>query len=233
MPPSQWNGTGKGYPQAANAKIAAYLCPSDAGKSAPVVVDGWWFNAGPQLGYQIWGDWVCNIPGYGADLGRTNHVGVGGGYGLVQPGDAIHAAWRPYTGIYCANSRTRVTDIKDGTQYTLAFGEALGGLHCDGTREYELSWMGASRSFQWCRAAGSCRVWSAFRWASTSGANGTDAAGRMACTRRPEARDGKRLPSETPLHSREHRWTLHPPVRRHEACVDLPKFLARNCHSVH
>jgi prepilin-type N-terminal cleavage/methylation domain-containing protein/prepilin-type processing-associated H-X9-DG protein len=143
VPPFQWNGTGKGYPPAANTPIAIYRCPSDPGVSAPYVADGFWFNTGAQLGFQMWYDWVWNIPGYGHDLGRTNYIGVGGAYGKLQPGDTIHAAWGPFTGIYYANSRTKVTDIKDGASNTLAFGEYLGGLHRDGTRELEVSWMGA------------------------------------------------------------------------------------------
>jgi prepilin-type processing-associated H-X9-DG protein len=141
LKPSQWNGTGAGYLRAVEAKIATYLCPSDPGRSAPYVADGIWFNAGPNMG--LYYDWVHNIPGYGREFGRTNYVGVGGAYGKVPPGDTSFAAWSPFAGIYYDNSRTRLTDIKDGASYTLAFGECLGGLHRDGTREVELSWMGA------------------------------------------------------------------------------------------
>jgi prepilin-type processing-associated H-X9-DG protein len=68
---------------------------------------------------------------------------VGGAFGNVDPKDAYHANWYPFKGIYYANSRTRITDIRDGTSNTLAFGEYLGGLSRDGTRWGELSWMGA------------------------------------------------------------------------------------------
>jgi prepilin-type N-terminal cleavage/methylation domain-containing protein/prepilin-type processing-associated H-X9-DG protein len=144
VPAAQWNGTGAGYPKAANTTIATYLCPSDPGVNAPHVIDACFFNTGPpQLGWDIGYDKLAIIPGYGRELGRTNYLGVGGAYGLVQPGDTDHAAWAPFTGIYYANSRTKVTNIKDGLSNTLAFGEALGGLHRDGTRDFELSWMGA------------------------------------------------------------------------------------------
>src|SRR5262249_29998718 len=41
------------------------------------------------------------------------------------------------------NSKTRSVHIKDGTSNTLAFGETLGGLHRNGTRFAEWSWMGS------------------------------------------------------------------------------------------
>jgi prepilin-type processing-associated H-X9-DG protein/prepilin-type N-terminal cleavage/methylation domain-containing protein len=148
VPLSQWNGTGGGYPKAANVTIKAYLCPSDSMDSArPLmgVIDGSCFNGAPPLPYFLFYNWVYNIPGYGAELGCTNYVGVGGAYGQVQAADPnpAHAPWAPYTGIYYANSRTRLAAITDGAFNTLAFGEALGGLHNDGSREQKLSWMGA------------------------------------------------------------------------------------------
>jgi prepilin-type processing-associated H-X9-DG protein len=145
LPTSQWNGTGGGYPKAANTDIRVYRCPSDPGVSAPLVLDALMFNTRPPFGFFVAFDWVLNIPGYGRELGRSNYVGVMGGYGLVFPDDPSpnHQGFRPYTGIYYANSATRVTDITDGTSNTLAFGEYLGGLHNDGTREMEASWMGA------------------------------------------------------------------------------------------
>jgi prepilin-type processing-associated H-X9-DG protein len=150
-----WNGTGKGYPKGpdgrggANARIATYLCPSDPGIRADFVSDGYGFNeAGPAM--SVWHDDVLNIPGYGRELGRTNYAGVGGGAGLHLPGAQANSVWAPYTGIYYASSRTKMTDITDGTSLTLAFGEILGGLHKNGTRDDEMSWMGTGwRSARW------------------------------------------------------------------------------------
>jgi prepilin-type processing-associated H-X9-DG protein len=99
---------------------------------------------------QIFYDSVFNIPGYGRELGRTNYVGVGGGYGLIPPDAQANTEWIPYTGVYYVNSGTRITDITDGSSSTLAFGEVLGGLHKDGTRDYESSWMGDGwRTTRW------------------------------------------------------------------------------------
>jgi prepilin-type processing-associated H-X9-DG protein len=76
-------------------------------------------------------------------MGRTNYTGVGGGIGLLPSGaPQSMAIFAPYTGIYYQNSQTRVTDITDGTSHTLAFGETLGGLHLDGSRNCENTWMG-------------------------------------------------------------------------------------------
>jgi prepilin-type processing-associated H-X9-DG protein/prepilin-type N-terminal cleavage/methylation domain-containing protein len=154
VPPSQWVGAGLGYPKGAdgtggaNARIKTYLCPSDnmADDRPQIgVIDGGYFNARPpQLLYFIFYDWVYDVPGYGRELGCTNYLGVGGAYGDVQAGDLNpnHTPWGPFKGIYYANSQTKVTAITDGTSNTLAFGETLGGLHNDGSREMKLSWMG-------------------------------------------------------------------------------------------
>jgi prepilin-type N-terminal cleavage/methylation domain-containing protein len=147
VPLLQWNGTGGGYTTAANTPIKTFLCPSDSMDSSRPqigIIDGSCFNGSPPLPYFLFYDFVHDVPGYGRELGCTNYVGVGGAYGRVEPGDPnpAHNPWRPYTGIFYANSRTKVTAITDGTSNTLAFGEALGGLHKDGTREMKLSWMG-------------------------------------------------------------------------------------------
>jgi prepilin-type N-terminal cleavage/methylation domain-containing protein/prepilin-type processing-associated H-X9-DG protein len=143
IPASQWNGTGGGYAKAINTNIRVYRCPADPGISAPLVVDGMTFNTRPPVGFFVAWDWVFNIPGFGHELGRSNYVGVMGGYGLVYSDDAGHRQWAPYTGVFYVNSQTRIADILDGTANTLLFGEYLGGLHIDGTREMETSWMGA------------------------------------------------------------------------------------------
>src|SRR5262249_43520274 len=143
VPPSSVNGTGRGYPEAANTLIQVYRCPADPGVIAPIVIDGMMFNTRPPHGFFVSRDWVLNIPGYGRELGRTNYVGVMGAYGQVFSDDTGNAQWKPFTGIYSANSKTRIADITDGTSNTLAFGEYLGALFNDGTRDGEASWMGA------------------------------------------------------------------------------------------
>jgi prepilin-type N-terminal cleavage/methylation domain-containing protein/prepilin-type processing-associated H-X9-DG protein len=148
VPPSLWNGTGRGYPEAANVPVKTYLCPSDTmANGAPLhgVIDGGFFNTRPPLPCALFYDYVHYVPGYGKELGYTNYLGVGGAYGQVQNGDSnpIHQWWAPYTGIYYAGSRTSVADIIDGTSNTFAFGEAMGGLNHNGARDMKYSWMGA------------------------------------------------------------------------------------------
>jgi prepilin-type N-terminal cleavage/methylation domain-containing protein/prepilin-type processing-associated H-X9-DG protein len=142
--PSQVNDTGAGYPKAANTTIKTYLCPADPGTKGRVIVDACTMSTTASFGWLVVVDWLYNIPGYGAELGRSNYVGVGGASGKVPDGSPpANLAWAPYTGIYYENSQTKIRDITDGTSNTLAFGESLGGLHNDGSRDRELSWMGA------------------------------------------------------------------------------------------
>jgi prepilin-type N-terminal cleavage/methylation domain-containing protein/prepilin-type processing-associated H-X9-DG protein len=143
VPASQRNGTGGGYPKALNTNIGIYLCPSNPAVRADLVIDGMMINVRPPIGYFVQLDWVLNVPRYGAELGRSNYVGVMGGFGKVFPDDTGHSQWAPFTGIYYVNSQTKITDITDGMSNTLAFGEYLGGLHNNGTRDLELAWMGA------------------------------------------------------------------------------------------
>jgi prepilin-type N-terminal cleavage/methylation domain-containing protein/prepilin-type processing-associated H-X9-DG protein len=146
VPSSLRNGTGYLKP-AADARIKTFLCPSDNAQDASVlngVMDGSGFYV-PSDGY-AWTDYVYDVPNYGHEMGRTNYLGCGGGYGKIDPSDPLNTKapndWRPFTGIYYMNSRTKIADITDGTSNTVAFGEYV-GVHNDGTRNFVVSWMGA------------------------------------------------------------------------------------------
>jgi prepilin-type N-terminal cleavage/methylation domain-containing protein/prepilin-type processing-associated H-X9-DG protein len=147
---SQVNGTG--YLRAADAKIKTYLCPSDSADTAQTllgVMDGAGFYV-PSTNH-VWVDYVYDIPNFGHEMGRTNYLGCGGGYGRVDPSDTPNASWAPYTGIYYASSRTKIGEITDGTSNTIAFAEYVGvhnGNYSSqgypaGSREFAISWMGA------------------------------------------------------------------------------------------
>jgi|GEM_PF-112561 len=154
------NNNGTGYLKTCDAVIKSYLCPSDnsgpGNNSLPNggIVDGAGIYADPQgntpdsSGYLQWFyyiDFVCDVPNFGREIGRSNYLGCGGSYGKVDPTDTrpSHVRRAPFVGIYYMNSRTSIADIKDGTSNTMAFGETLFGVHIDGTRDFELSWMGA------------------------------------------------------------------------------------------
>jgi prepilin-type N-terminal cleavage/methylation domain-containing protein/prepilin-type processing-associated H-X9-DG protein len=143
VPGSEQNGTGGGYPNALNTTIRVYRCPADPGTRGQLVFDGLMWNFTMPVGNVLGYDWIINIPGFGREVGRSNYVGVMGPQGLVPLGDQGHSGWAIFTGIYYSNSSTRISQITDGTSNTLAFGEALGGLHTNGSRDLELSWMGS------------------------------------------------------------------------------------------
>jgi prepilin-type N-terminal cleavage/methylation domain-containing protein/prepilin-type processing-associated H-X9-DG protein len=150
---SLWNGTGRGYPPAANTIIKTYLCPADPGVRSLYIIDAMLINTWSPMPYFVWTDFVYNIPNYGAELGRCNYLGVGGAFGKVPDGAPPELAqYARYVGIYYASSQTTTAEIADGMSNTLAFGEYLGGYHLTSpsalgdpppSRDLELSWMGA------------------------------------------------------------------------------------------
>jgi prepilin-type processing-associated H-X9-DG protein len=161
------NGTGYLKP-AADAQIKTFWCPSDNVQNASTtpngnpyahgVIDGAGFylphsKYTPGNGGFVYCDWVMDVPSFGHEIGRTNYLGSGGGLGKVDPGDTPNLPWSPFTGIYYMSSRTRISDITDGTSNTIAFGEYV-GVHNgtypqmpNGSREFVFSWMGAGWMF--------------------------------------------------------------------------------------
>jgi prepilin-type N-terminal cleavage/methylation domain-containing protein/prepilin-type processing-associated H-X9-DG protein len=157
------NGTGGGFAAyGADAVIKPYLCPSDnsgsgpgtslyAAGSAQGVIDGMGITvpAGSTIAPtgHVYVDYVLDTPNFGHELGRTNYVGVGGAWGKVTSawtdGNAAAGTYSNFAGIYIMNSPSTIGSITDGTSNTAAFGETLSGVHRDGQRQFEISWMGA------------------------------------------------------------------------------------------
>jgi prepilin-type N-terminal cleavage/methylation domain-containing protein/prepilin-type processing-associated H-X9-DG protein len=77
-------------------------------------------------------------------LGRTNYLGIAG-----LAGRGTSANWSKYEGIFTNRSKTRITDITDGTSTTLLLGE--GAWDADN---------GAFAAWMW---GGSCPTWSGLK----------------------------------------------------------------------
>jgi prepilin-type N-terminal cleavage/methylation domain-containing protein len=131
--PNDGNGpNGTGYPKICDAHIKTFECPSDnpyVQTSGGGVIDAYFITASGS--YYI--DYVWDWPGYGHEMGASNYVACAGRLGQADP---------TYTGAYYANSKTKLSQISDGTSNTIAFGETLAGNTVP-ARQFRLSWMGA------------------------------------------------------------------------------------------
>ncbi len=135
-PGAPHNGTG--LAPWANNRVKSYECPSDNLYTSLAVypaggpIDGMWLDTDGGGSFCI--DYIEDYPGFGHEVGRTNYVANGGYYGLVS-------GYQQYVGPYNENSKTRLTDITDGTSNTIGFGETT---NADiNVRNFALTWPGA------------------------------------------------------------------------------------------
>jgi hypothetical protein len=143
VPSPWWTGTTSAWTQAQN-KISTLLCPSDnAGDVTPTPPTGqtaagvfaYFTTVTTATGATITGGYFQgNLP-----TGRTNYTGSAGCFGEPSnPGD-FYGQW---PGPFSANSKTKITDMNDGSSNTIFMGEILGGPGT-GARQFVASWFGA------------------------------------------------------------------------------------------
>ena len=123
---------------AAQAKVKAFRCPSDApeergritimfhsGKRGPQVA---WFN-----------------PGEGADaLGRTNYVPLPGYDGLGEGSDSNGASIAGLAGVFVNRTQRTFESMTDGTSNVAVFAESLGDCErCTAPNRGSMAWLGA------------------------------------------------------------------------------------------
>ncbi len=130
---SSWN--------AAHYKIPAFICPSGNPYGNDTGVTACTNTYGPQSGGSgtliLW--YFRNSSG--GRLGRTNYVGVSGQLGSMPVGNG----WYNYHGALGNRSQVKISEITDGTSYTLLFGETTGGIQPSGNHDrhvFSHSWMG-------------------------------------------------------------------------------------------
>jgi len=144
VPSSASNGTG--IAAWANNRVKSYECPSDNlyvqlgpyPNGGPI--DAMWVD--PNNG-GFWIDYVNDYPGFGHEVGRTNYVANAGFYG---PSSQLYfensAGTIPYSpGPYNIGSKTKLTDITDGTSNTIGFGETFSGSST--SRTFAMTWPGS------------------------------------------------------------------------------------------
>ena len=147
-----WPAYGQLYPMA-SARPSVFQCPSDQLYNDYGGISGGWAYTIGTYDVQLNGAYTAQAylfadSGY---FGRTNYLGVSGarGSGILPGGGAagkpgsLDPYWGKYAGVFNNDSRTRLTDITDGTSSTLMFGEVLGFIPAGGAaRYYAYSWMG-------------------------------------------------------------------------------------------
>ena len=152
-----WTGHAPTY-TAAQYRIGSFHCPSDnpyRSSEGTIVCLNNYYDSGPSLITQA-GYLVYNTSG-GNALGRTNYVGVAGGFGIVDipSADALK-------GCFHSRSEYNISDIRDGSSNTLMFGETSGGFDDKNQRLYSHSWMGSGCMAVFPGLGGKQKLWAQF-----------------------------------------------------------------------
>ncbi len=133
-----WTGDA-GTWNTAQYKLSLFRCPSDnpyQSTEGTIICLNTYFD--PPNKATLAGYVVDNASG-GNALGRTNYVGVAGGFGIIDVPIAD-----AYRGCFHSRSDYNIADIRDGSSNTLMFGETSGGYDPQtNQRMYSQSWMGS------------------------------------------------------------------------------------------
>jgi prepilin-type N-terminal cleavage/methylation domain-containing protein len=159
---------------AARTRIKTFSCPSTQlyGPNPGFVVAtvNLYLN-----GVQISG-WNNSTSDTVLTLGRTNYLGVAG-YGGNAAAWNVSSTNAPkigvpsgtpainFEGIYSTRSKTRFSNIEDGTSNTLLFGEVMGGKATSADPHASFTWIGSGFMVAFtglADASGPRRVWSSF-----------------------------------------------------------------------
>jgi len=132
-----WGGA---WNQSQNS-IKGLLCPAD-------VADGLAPTSGVEAMCSTYPGWAAlgfpvnpstaELVYFGGNnpIGRTNYASSAGAMG-------DQGYWNTWVGPYTIDSKTKMTDIRDGTSSTIGFVEVLGGKRNGQTRDFVSSWIGS------------------------------------------------------------------------------------------
>jgi prepilin-type N-terminal cleavage/methylation domain-containing protein len=132
-----------GYPHWADNHVKTFECPSDNPYVTIPATSGGVMDFIFAWGGSAQGDYVWDWPNFGHEMGASNYVGNAGYLGVnpLDTNTARVAFANQFKGPYYVNSKTKMTEIADGTSNTIAFGETLGGTN--NPRDFRTAWMGA------------------------------------------------------------------------------------------
>jgi len=144
-PPFSTDQNSTGFLPVCNAQVKSYVCPSDNAQDVslpdPAALSGGPVDYGTLIySGNIYIDFVLATPGFGKELGATNYVANGG----MQATLTANPDAPKFLGPYMTNTKTKLTEITDGTSNTISFGETLGGNAPPSIRTFRYTWMGSA-----------------------------------------------------------------------------------------